>query len=266
MDIDDLIAGGSESFDYPLPELDPDAIDWVTGDGHLLDQWWQDQEVDGLCAPTSAAIVMSCLTGRVYDKDHVAQVAMNMGLLTQETDGTFSGMTALETERLIDAYGLDADVEQGSIAELRERLSAVPPIPVIVAVDSDEIWYRTADDLTVDDAGADHALVVAGIDERRGTVILADPGNPSAGRGYEVALAEFENAWADSDNQMIVTRKPSVAPTPLPDLTPPRERTPAPAPPVGGDGPSVTAVAAVIIPLVIAASALRRVKLGRPRR
>ena len=68
-------------------------------------------------------------------------------------------------------------------------------------VDSGELW--TPSDEVVEDDTADHVLVVAGIDTDRGVVTLSDPGNPN-GNGLEVPIDQFEGAWADSGNTMLV--------------------------------------------------------------
>jgi hypothetical protein len=70
-------------------------------------------------------------------------------------------------------------------------------------VDSSEIWYG-------EDAseGPDHALVVTDIDREAGIAILSDPGQPE-GDGFTVPLDEFEDAWADGGNSMIVADEPA---------------------------------------------------------
>ncbi|MGO4205013.1 hypothetical protein AB4Z09_25405 [Rhodococcus sp. TAF43] len=72
---------------------------------------------------------------------------------------------------------------------------------VIAMVDSGELW--TPAEEIVEDNKPDHVLVVAGIDTDRGVMILSDPGNPD-GTGLEVPIAQFEDAWADSGNTMLV--------------------------------------------------------------
>ena len=52
---------------------------------------------------------------------------------------------------------------------------------------------------------SDHALLVSGIefndDFSNATVNLIDPGSGDFSKGYE--LAQFEDAWADSDHFMV---------------------------------------------------------------
>ena len=63
----------------------------------------------------------------------------------------------------------------------------------MLAVDSGEIWYGE----DVEDDAADHAVVVTGVDEERGVVIVSDPGDPE-GNAKEYPIEQFEDAWADS--------------------------------------------------------------------
>ena len=51
-------------------------------------------------------------------------------------------------------------------------------------------------------------VVVAGIDTERGVVLLSDPGSPD-GNLEEVPIDVFMDAWADSDNSMIVAEGPA---------------------------------------------------------
>jgi hypothetical protein len=72
-------------------------------------------------------------------------------------------------------------------------------------VDSGEIWQPGGE--SVEDDTPDHVLVVAGIDDERGVVILSDPGVPN-GSQLEVPIEQFEQAWADSGHQMLVADEP----------------------------------------------------------
>ena len=51
---------------------------------------------------------------------------------------------------------------------------------------------------------SDHALVVTQVDFNAGTVTLADPGSPD-GNGLTVSIEQFEDAWADSNFEMVAT-------------------------------------------------------------
>jgi hypothetical protein len=269
MGLEDLLDFG-ETGEPDLPELDVSEVDFVDGEGHLLDPFWQDQEADGLCAPTSAAIVMSFISGQFHDKDEIAEKAIELGLLEPLPDGSFSGMTLYDLEHLMEYYNVDGDVQHGTFEQLQRALDQGSQ--VIVAADSDEVWFAGVnDDGSPTDRMADHALVVAGIDESRGVVILSDPGNPDVGQGYEMTLADFRNAWADSGNEMLVTEpdRDGVPPTQPPSGPSQPQQHPAAtgSGEHGGDGLAAIAgtAAALIVPLTIAGRMIRRVRLKRSR-
>lgn len=185
--------------DYFDPAYEPSAP--AVGDERLADEaaFWQPQDVDGLCAPTSAAMVVSEFQGSDVDKDDVARLAAEHGLITYGTTG-WSGMTADATAQLLHLYGVSCRVGQGDLENLSGHLA--DNHGVILAVDSGEIWGQETGD--GDGNEPDHALVVTMIDEARGVAVLNDPGDPS-GAGREIPLAVLEDAWADSGNLMVVT-------------------------------------------------------------
>jgi Peptidase_C39 like family len=159
-------------------------------------QFWQAQEVDGLCGPTSVAMVVSELSGLPVDKDAVTQTAAEAGLLSAEPGGGF-GMTAGQVEQLLELHGVPAEIETGDLGRLESHLAAGHG--VILGVDASEAaGYEDAV------AQADHVLVVTGIDYARDVAVVNDPGRPD-GAGLEIPLTALADAWADSGNQMIVT-------------------------------------------------------------
>ena len=273
----DLGGGGGAT-----PEIDGTRVSWVPGAGHMLDPFWQDQEADGLCGPTAVAIAIGALTGDPVDKDFVAQTAMDLGFLTANGDGTFSGMTPQDIEHLADHLGIDSDLTNGSLPELRQRLAAGEQ--VVVAVDGDELWYQRSDDLSADDAGMDHVVTLIGFDDESGTVILSDPGNGAAGQAYEMPLAAFEDAWADSDHEMVVMEPPGTPPAPAaPEATVPPAAPAAPEPPAqpaapatpdagersgrGGLSASAVVPALITVPLMIVGHVIQRKRMNnRPGR
>jgi hypothetical protein len=183
--------------------------------------WSQVQSENGLCVPTSVAMVVSEFFGDPGDQHYemeVAGAAVGMDLLTANPDGTWSGMTAEGAVSLLDHYNIPAHIEppEGHVAvpqEMIERLDqyADENRGILVAVDSGELphWGGSSDDATTGDAGPDHALVVTDIEidplhPEGGTVTLNDPGHPE---GAQVAMGvdEFRDAWNDSNFQMVVT-------------------------------------------------------------
>jgi hypothetical protein len=79
---------------------------------------------------------------------------------------------------------------------------------IIVGVDSNEIWANSELEQIKDLIflpEANHAVEVIGYDPIRQVFILNDPGNPE-GKGFEVSQTDFEAAWQDSNNFMMVTK------------------------------------------------------------
>lgn len=85
---------------------------------------------------------------------------------------------------------------------------------VIVGVDSGELWYRNALLDAIFDklgfSGADHAVVVSGIDtsdRNHIKVIVSDPGTGEVAASYP--LEQFVDAWQDSGFFMVATQNPA---------------------------------------------------------
>ncbi|NLE79000.1 MAG: hypothetical protein GX610_05360, partial [Rhodococcus sp.] len=134
----------------------------------------------------------------ISDPQQLMDRAMELGLM--HNDDPSQGMTFPNLETLLEDQGVPCHLENGTIDSLKEKLDA--GYGVTAMVDSGEIWYPDTE--TVEDDAPDHFLVVAGIDEARGVVILSDPGSET-GNQLEVSIEQFENAWQDSDCQMLVS-------------------------------------------------------------
>lgn len=204
----------------PGPEPAPEQGDDVPADGvhgtpaAYTDNWFW-QEEDGLCGPSATAQIISEYTGiDIKDPQYLAQRAVELGLFPG--GDTSAGMTFDGIETLMEDQGVPCHQEQSSMADLEAKLSA--GYGVIAFVDSGEIWEPDTE--PGEDNVPDHALVVAGIDHTRGVVILSDPGSPN-GSQEEVSIDQFADAWADSDNTMLVADAPDAdladAPAPAAD-------------------------------------------------
>ena len=189
------------------PEPEPAVVDGAGADGVYGDpvEWsanWFYQQIDGYCGPSSAAQVIAQYTGVVIDgPQQLVDRALELGLM-QDGDPA-QGMTLPNLEVLLEDQGVPCTVTESSLDELQDKLEG--GYAVIAMVDSGEIWHP--DQETGEDDTADHFLVVAGIDADRGVVILSDPGAPS-GNQLEVPIEQFEDAWADSQCQMLVADAP----------------------------------------------------------
>jgi hypothetical protein len=176
------------------------ASDPNVGDGGVHggneDEYYQAQAVSGQCGPTSAAMILSEHLGETVPYEDVVATAEEMGLMVENADGTYSGTWAQGMEQLMESYGVDVSIEYGDMEALEGYLDEGRDI--IVAVDAYEIWGEG------DAPIANHYLVVTEIDEESGIVTLNDPGQPD-GASFEVPLEDFNDAWADGGNEMIVT-------------------------------------------------------------
>jgi hypothetical protein len=217
----------------PADPAPPDMHGNPDADSYL----WFDQEKDGLCVPASVSEVVAEFRG-VPDAGsllpEVTSAAEGFGLI--ETGDGYSGMTMDNAGALLDSLGVPNHIEHGDIGTLEQMLDQNRSI--IVSVDADELplWGETdPGDGTGADQGADHALVVTGIDEEKGLVYLNDPGHPE-GREETLTIDQFKDAWADGDNTMVVT-----------DSAPSDAAPPAPGEQIGG---------AVLLPITVPGSLL----------
>lgn len=116
--------------------------------------------------------------------------------------------TAIEdVGKLLDFHGVNNHMRLGAtVDELLAEL--IRGHKVITAVDSGELWGTDlpfSDWLFTD--GADHALVVTGLDlsdPNHPQVYVNDPGDPN-GAGKAYPLDHFLDAWSDSGNMYVAT-------------------------------------------------------------
>lgn len=226
---DDPLLTGNPALDIDLSDAGPDldepgpgetdtqqssatsgSVDEAGVHGNPV-QWtinWFYQQLDGYCGPAVVGQLVAEYTGaNITDPQHLIDRAIELGLLS--ADDPTAGMTLPDIERLLEDQGVPASISSGSLDDLRTSLD--DGHAVIAMVDSGEIWQPERE--SVEDDTPDHVLVVAGIDDERGVVILSDPGVPN-GSQLEIPIEQFEQAWADSGHQMLVTDQPD------PDLIP----------------------------------------------
>ncbi len=201
---DAVAPGGEQPPAYPdsgsdtLDDQPPLTPDGQPGDADVELQYWEYQEENGLCVPTSVTMILSEF-GIDASRTQVVERAVELNLMTEggnQKFGRWSGMSAAGAEQLLANYGIESDVYNGSIENLDAFLEEKRDI--MVTVDGHEVW-KDQPDLGRD---PNHMLVVTNIEG--GIVTLNDPGNPS-GAGFEMSLVDFEKAWADGNNEMVVT-------------------------------------------------------------
>lgn len=180
---------------------DDGADDTVHGDPMAEIPYHQAQAGSNDCLPTSVAMVLSEATGSEVDASDVVDVANELGLLGE------SGMSMEGGLALLDHWGVDAEVQTGSIDQLRTMLDA--DTPVIIGLDADDL-YGAGDAPFADDLVSGHAVVITGIDDEAGLVYINDPGFPD-GAGVAISIEAFEDAWQDADHTMIVAEADATA-------------------------------------------------------
>jgi hypothetical protein len=184
--------------DPSRPTAEADA---VHGDPGADLQWAMIQSENGFCVPVSVGMIVAEFTGEPLAESEVVEAAIDMNLLYGQP-GSWIGMTTEGTVDLLDRFGVDSHVEYGTLDDLRSYLD--DDRGIVLMVDADELWTDLDDDVQLTDARADHAVVITGIDDERSMITLNDPGQPE-GAGWEISVAEFMDAWDDSNYEMVVT-------------------------------------------------------------
>lgn len=192
------------------PDTD-DSVDepgYSAGDSDEYSDHWFLQAENGTCVPASVAQIVAEYTGQdIQSEEAFVEMAQENGYFL---DGEINnGMSIYAAADLLEQNGIPATVETGTMDELSQALDEGHG--VMLYVDSGEYWDPTQearDEATGRDQGGDHCVVISEIDYEKGVVYLSDPGHPDGDR-MEVPLDEFEQAWGDADNTMIVCDEPS---------------------------------------------------------
>jgi uncharacterized protein YvpB len=184
--------------------IDPEAVidEDVHGDPMAEIPYHQAQVSDNDCLPTSVAMVATEALGLDVPQADLVDLANELDLLGPDGMSLEGGVTLLEH------YGLGAEVQSGSMDDLRTLLDN--GTPVIIGLDADDL-YGVGDAPFADDFAMGHAVVITGIDDEAGVVYINDPGFPD-GAGVAVPIEDFEDAWIDGDNTMIVVDADPVTP------------------------------------------------------
>jgi len=209
--LDDGTAGGDDGglgyvpVDASEVVIDPGA-ETVIGDPLEASEYFLYQGLEGTCAPTTVAMVLSETLGvPIESNQDVVQRAVDLGLIEYDpATGEFGGMGDQTIMLLMESYGVDVALRYGDMSDLANYLEA--GYPIMVGVDSDEI-YGSDDDAT--DGGFDdnHELQVTGIDPVNDLVYLNNPNNEQG--TMVIPLEQFANAWADAGNSIITTDVPT---------------------------------------------------------
>jgi len=123
---------------------------------------------------------------------------------------TDSGTSPQDMARLLELHGVPTHTNYNeSIDALTSELAHGHK--VIVAVNSSELWNSASPASSwFNSPGADHALVVTGLDMANPShpkVIVNDPGDPH-GAGKPYPMDQFLEAWGGSGNMYVATNSP----------------------------------------------------------
>lgn len=196
--------GGAAQFDPAHP-----GSNLVGTPAHDRD-YWHPQQAPNSCALAAQEFILDDVSGRDFTEQGLRAQALEHGWYTpgggtpQECLGYLLELNGVPVQRQSGATldDIGAHLERGE--------------KVLVALDSDVIWYGQHGAHAALPLGAthgmpgqhaNHAVQVIGIDRSdpaHPQLILNDPGHP-AGRGMLVPAERFAAAWADSGNFLVAT-------------------------------------------------------------
>jgi hypothetical protein len=173
------------------------------------------QNYTDTCAIRCQEFVLELYTNQDIPEEQLIQQALDHGWYAPG-----QGTAIKDVGNLLELNGIPVNrFEHASIFNLASELGQGHK--VIIGIDSGELWgdnpvmEKIQDWFGLDTA--DHAVVVSGIDTTDPAnphVIVSDPGTGEALGSYP--MAQFLDAWADSNFNMVSTQEP--APSYLPEM------------------------------------------------
>jgi len=197
--------GDITGFTTPDPMVGTPGQDAVVFPGQQLNS--------DTCAIRSQEFIINQFIGKDIPEDTLVEEA--------KAHGWYDHGTAPEdVGKLLELHGIPVNrYEHANIFNLTSELAQGHK--VIIGVDSEELWQQNP--ILHDIAGffgftgADHAVVVSGIDTTdpdHPKVVISDPGTGDAAKSYP--LDQFVKAWQGGDFSMVSTQEP--APSHLPEM------------------------------------------------
>lgn len=191
---DGAAAGGDDApvdeFGIPLDVLRDGA--GMIGDPDAWSEHWFGEAANGNSVPASVAQIIAEYSGVEFvDETAFVELAQEAGLF--HGGETENGMTPENAEKLLNLSGVPATLEYGNVGALAESLADGRGVMVGISTGEGE---------------PDRCVVVSGIDAERGLVYLSDPSVPDGGQ-VQITIEQFEDAWADSGNAMVVCDQPA---------------------------------------------------------
>ena len=173
------------------------------------------QSYPDTCAIRCQEFILELYTNQDIPEDQLIEQAMTHGWYTPG-----EGTPLQDVGNLLELNGIPVNrFEHANIFNLASELGQGHK--VIIGIDSGELWGDNPVMEAIQDQfgldTADHAVVVSGIDTTDPVnphVLVSDPGTGEALGSYP--LAQFLDAWADSNFNMVSTREPG--PSYLPEM------------------------------------------------
>jgi hypothetical protein len=160
---------------------------------------YQNQQDCGLMA---VADVVGQITGR-----EPAQAAIVLRSVLTKSEAhrgpiyLFDGTSPEDLVVLLQKFGIQSDRTDGNTMPALEQ-DLAGGHKVIAGVNAETLWNSPQGQRT----DADHAVVVTGVDTGANIVHLNDSGTPN-GRDEQIPIATYTQAWATSNDLLIVTQE-----------------------------------------------------------
>lgn len=186
------------------------------GNPDSLAAYWVAQSSESDCVEMAAADMVGQVTGSEPAETDITGEALAIGVYDPSSGTDFTSLP-----RLLAQYGVDAVYsnatqsvfgDQPSLELISQDLDSGRA--VAVSLDAETIWNAVWNVGAQDPGTHDHTLVVTGVDTGRGVVYLNDSGIDlgfGAGREEAVPVDVFMNAWATSNDGLVVTSPPAPA-------------------------------------------------------
>jgi hypothetical protein len=196
----------------------PSSAGTLYGDPEAAAQYWRYQSYDDDCVEMSVADVVGEITGDQPSEHAIVKLAQSTpspshpgpiyakpGKRHHGEGTTFSDEVTLLEHYGIKSVSTDSDSnEPTGLKALEQDLAAGRK--VIAGVNAELVWGDPVEDKDSDgNPASNHAVVVTGVDTKKGVVHLNDPGSED-GKDEQVRIAVFMKSWNTSDDQMTVTK------------------------------------------------------------
>lgn len=173
------------------------------GDPQAAAPYWRYQHQQD-CGLMAVADVIGQLNGR-----EPSQIGMELrGIFTKSESHRgdvyhFDGTSPQDMVLLLQKHGIASNLTTGNSMGALER-DLAGGHKVIAALNAETVWnYPPGNG---DRTTPDHAVVVTGVDTGANVVHVNDSGTPD-GRNEQIPMATFSQAWATSDDLLIVTQE-----------------------------------------------------------